>query len=210
MYTLQRGMQNAADAAVLSAATNGTSSYAAEAQAIAAQMGYQNGVNNVVVTASNSASCPSGGDTCYSVTVSEVVPLYLVQVMGYSGNTTLNGSPALTVSATSLATQGTTTRNYCLLALGTSGDAILDNGVPAANFSGCDTMSNASAVCHGHNMGANYGDAHLSDSGCGMVQDSGLPIVADPYAALASSVPASNCALYPQEPGKKRHAPSTK
>src|SRR5579872_4003451 len=58
-YTLQRGMQNAADAAVIAAATNGTSSYASEAQAVAGQMGFQNGVNNVVVTASNSASCPS-------------------------------------------------------------------------------------------------------------------------------------------------------
>src|SRR5690349_15335990 len=39
-YLRQRAMQNAADAAVIAAATNGGSSYAAEAKAVAAQYGF--------------------------------------------------------------------------------------------------------------------------------------------------------------------------
>ena len=45
----QRMMQNAADAAAIAAATNGGSTYAAEALAIAAQYGFQNGVGNVSI-----------------------------------------------------------------------------------------------------------------------------------------------------------------
>jgi Flp pilus assembly protein TadG len=200
-YSLQRGMQNAADAAVIAAAANGTSSYADEAQAVAARMGYPNGVNNIVVTTSEAATCLSGA-ACYTVTVSEVVPVYLGQLIGYKGDTTLNGSPAVQISATARSVQGTVARNYCLLALGSSGNAIQGNGVPAANFSGCNIMSDASARCTGHNMGADFGDAHLTDSGCGVAQDSGLPIVSDPYSALKSNIPANPCSSYPQEPGK--------
>jgi Flp pilus assembly protein TadG len=201
-YTLQRGMQNAADTAVIAAAANGTSSYAAEAQAVATKMGYQSGVNNIVVTASNSASCPSGG-TCYSVTVSEVVPIYLGQLVGYKGDTTLNGSPAVTISANALSTQGTTPRNYCLLTLGTTGNGISSNGAPDANFTGCDIMSDSGARCNGHDLQANYGDAHLTNSGCGVVQDSNMPLVADPYSGLKSNIPSNPCTSYPQEPSKK-------
>src|ERR1700747_226982 len=49
-YLITRTMQNAADSAALAAATNGTSSYAGEAQAVAAQYGFTNGVNNATVT----------------------------------------------------------------------------------------------------------------------------------------------------------------
>jgi Flp pilus assembly protein TadG len=201
-YTLQRGMQNAADTAVIAAAANGTSSYAAEAQAVATKMGYQSGVNNIVVTASNSASCPSGG-TCYSVTVSEVVPIYLGQLVGYKGDTTLNGSPAVTINANAFSTQGATPRNYCLLTLGTTGTGIYSNGAPDANFTGCDIMSDSGARCNGHDLQANYGDAHLTNSGCGVVQDSNMPLVADPYSGLQSNIPSNPCTSYPQEPSKK-------
>lgn len=200
-YALQRGMQNAADAAVIAAAANGGSSYAQEAQAVAAQMGYTNGVNNIVVNPTVASSCLSGA-ACYTVTVSEAVPVFLGQLVGYSGDTTVNGSPAVLISATAKSVQGTVQRNYCLLALATTGDAILGNGVPSANFAGCNIMSNASARCTGHNTGASFGDAHITDSGCGIAQDSGLPVVSDPYAYLASHIPANTCSSYPQEPGK--------
>src|SRR3954471_501790 len=48
-YADQRGMQNAADAASLAAAADGTSNYASTASGVAAQYGYTNGVNNVTV-----------------------------------------------------------------------------------------------------------------------------------------------------------------
>src|SRR5438094_3440354 len=52
-YLRQRAMQNAADAAVIAAATNGGSNYDAEAKAVAAQYGFRDGSSNIVVTASN-------------------------------------------------------------------------------------------------------------------------------------------------------------
>src|SRR5580704_8780540 len=90
-YVHQRGMQNAADAAAIAAATNGTSTYAAEAQAAAAQDGFQHGSGNITVTAAN-ANTASGcttqagsANSCYTVTVSDKVPLFLSQVVGYKG-----------------------------------------------------------------------------------------------------------------------------
>src|ERR1700674_4706049 len=67
-YLTTRGMQNAADAAAIAAATNGTSNYDVEAKAVAATYGLVDGSNNITVTASNTAACPAGGNTCYSVT----------------------------------------------------------------------------------------------------------------------------------------------
>lgn len=200
-YALQRGMQNAADAAVIAAASNGTTTYAQEAQAVASQMGYQNGVNNIIVNATQAPNCVSGA-ACYSVTVSEAVPVFLGQLIGYQGDTTVNGSPAVLISATAKSVQGTIARNYCLLALGTSTDAIRGNGVPATNFAGCNIMSDGGSLCNGHNMGAGFGDAHLTDNGCGVAQDSNLPSVPDPYTSLRANIPANPCSSYPQEPGK--------
>jgi Flp pilus assembly protein TadG len=57
----ERGMQNAADAAAIAAATNAGANYHIEAQAVAARYGLVNGANGVVVSASNAAACPGGG-----------------------------------------------------------------------------------------------------------------------------------------------------
>jgi Flp pilus assembly protein TadG len=199
-YVDQRGMQNASDAAALAAASDATSNYASTATAVAAQYGYQNGVNGTTVTSTNTAACPSGGNACYQVTISYKQQLFLLPVVGFRGNATVGGQPAQTLNSSATAIQATTPRNYCLLALNTIGTSILGNGVPNTNFAGCNTMSNASATCHGHDMGADYGDAHITDSGCGVIQESNVPIVPDPYAVLASNIPPNPCASYPQEP----------
>jgi Flp pilus assembly protein TadG len=99
--TLQ--MQNAADSAVVAAASNGTSSYATEAQTVAALYGCKNGVNNVTVTVSNSATCPSGESSCYSVNITSLIPLYLSAVVGYGGTTTANGTHYTALSSTAVA-----------------------------------------------------------------------------------------------------------
>ena len=73
-------MQNAADAAAIAAATNGSANYNTEAAAVAAQYGYVNGNNDVTVAASNAATCPADPSLtppCYSVTISRMVPLVL-------------------------------------------------------------------------------------------------------------------------------------
>src|SRR5207237_5395052 len=71
-YLKSRSMQNAADAAVIAAATNDSSNYDVEAAAVATLYGYTDGVNNVTVTASNTATCPTDPSItppCYSVTI---------------------------------------------------------------------------------------------------------------------------------------------
>lgn len=208
-YRTQRNMQNAADSAVIAAASNGTSSAITEAIAVASQYGYQNGVNNVTVTASSTAACPSGGANCYSLTISKPIPLVVAQLLGFKGNATLNGSPAETITSTSIAIQSTSPRNYCLLALASSGTtpAILANGVPKANLNGCNIMSNTDETCNGHDLGASYGDAHGTSSGCGATQTSNLPAVTDPYLSLTANIPANTCGSYPQEPAKKKDPP---
>src|SRR6202008_1195512 len=107
-------------------ATNGSSSYATEARAVAAQYGFVDGTNNVTVTASNTAACPGGGNTCYSVTITQDVTLFLSQAIGYRGNATLSQvTQQQTVSvavqqltSSAVAAQTTTQVPLCLLALG--------------------------------------------------------------------------------------------
>ncbi len=105
--------------------------------------------------------------------------------------------------AGSVATSGTS-YNYCIVALASSGaQGITSNGAPKANLAGCNIMSNTSATCNGHNLNANVGNAHGTNGGCGVTQQSNVPTVSDPYQSLSSSIPADNCTSYPQEPGKK-------
>lgn len=208
-----RAMQNAADSAAIAAASNSAANYLQEARAVAAQYGFAQGVNGVSVTASNAAVCPAGGATCYSVTVSRPYPLLLAQLVGFRGDTTVNGAPAQTVTATSVAALTTKPRPYCMLALGAGGTGVsfLANGVPNANLSGCNVMSNTSATCNGHNLGADIGDAHLTNNGCGVVEHSNIPAVTDPYASRAVNIPpdttcGSRSPRYPQIPTSKAGA----
>src|SRR5918912_1586897 len=89
-YLQRRAMQNAADAAAIAAATNASANYAAEAKAVAAQYGFQDGVGNVVVAATNPSTAPGCTSNCYVVTITNVVPLFFSQAVGYVGNATLN------------------------------------------------------------------------------------------------------------------------
>jgi hypothetical protein len=205
-YQSQRAMQNAADSAAIAASMNGGSTYAAEARAVTAQYGFTNGVNNVTVTVSNSATCPAGGSNCYSVSISKPIPLYLMPLVGYRGDTTAGGSRAKLISALAVTTASTSPREYCILALAGSGAAtgIRSNGAPNADLQGCNVMSNTGETCNGHNLNAGYGDAHGSSSGCGAHQQSSLPVVSDPYAYLAAYIPTNTCSSYPQEPAKKK------
>jgi hypothetical protein len=211
-YLRKHAMQNAADAAAIAAATNGSLNYNIEAKALAALYGFVDGSNNVTVTASNTAPCPTGGSNCYSVTISNYVPLYLSQVTGYGGNATLNGKPEQLLGATAVAIQGPTPTRFCLLALASSGaQGIRTNGAPKANMTGCNVMSNTTSTCNGGNLLATIGAAHGKNNGCGNTQYSNVAAVPDPYSDLASNIPANPCKSYPQEPTKKgdKALPST-
>jgi hypothetical protein len=204
-YMTGRGMQNAADAAALAAATNGGANYDVEGKAVAAQYGFVDGANNITVVASNTATCPGGGNTCYSVTISGVAPLLVSQIVGYQGDTTLNGGAAKQLNAVAVAKAMIQAQQLCMVALASSGasQAIRTNGSPVANLNGCNVMSNTAAQCNGSNLGAGLGLAHGSSNGCGVKSVSGVDVVADPYSSFASNIPAlssSGCGgNYPQE-----------
>src|SRR5246127_1671103 len=81
-YLITRGMQNAADAATIAAAINNGANYDVEATAVAAQYGFVvGGTSNTSVAVTNTAACPGGGNTCYSVTISGYTPLLLSQIV---------------------------------------------------------------------------------------------------------------------------------
>jgi Flp pilus assembly protein TadG len=190
-YLATRSMQNAADAAAIAAATNGSANYNTEAAAVATQYGYTNGSNNVTLAASNAATCPADPSLtppCYSVTITSVQPLVLTEVIGYLGNSTLNGGRAQTLTSTAVANKPNIQTPICLLGLDTSGTAVRSNGGPTTDFTGCTVMSNSAGTCNGSNLNATMGLAHATNNGCGIIQHSSVPIVPDPYAAMANNI----------------------
>ena len=177
-YVHKRGLQNAADAAVIAAATNAGSGYAAEAKAVAAQDGFTDGSGNILVTATRTG-CPA--NCLYTVIVSDKVPLFLSQVIGFAGTTTVNNKGMTALAANSVA-KSAPAYPYCILALsGSVATDIRSNGAPNANLAGCNVMSNTGATCNGSNLNANIGEAHGTNNGCGNVQKSNAPVVPDPY-----------------------------
>jgi hypothetical protein len=187
-YMTTRGMQNAADAAAIAAATNGGSNYDVEAKAVAAQYGFVDGTNNISVRALEKQPCPAGGNTCYSVTISGSTPLLLSQIVGFTGNGRLNG--ALVKQLASSAVADALPQNLCILALASSGAAqgIRTNGSPTGNMNGCDSMSNTAAQCNGSDLGLGTSYAVGSNSGCGGKQRPNPPLT-DPYNYLATANP---------------------
>jgi Flp pilus assembly protein TadG len=204
-YRTNRALQNAADAAVIAASQNDTSTYQSEAKAVTAQYGFVDGANGITVTPLNNQTCPSPSTAtdCYKVTVAQAsAPLFFSSVLGLT-------APAISSVAMASSKE---THAYCMLALNTgAGNAIRTNGSPVANLNGCSIMSNSGSKCDGTNLrtapdGPTYGDAAGTNSGCGINQSSNLPTVADPYASLASSIPANPCGTaktsFPQEDKK--------
>lgn len=205
-YLKTRAMQNAADVAAIAAATNGASNYYVEAGAVAGQYGFVDGSNNVTVTASNAATCPSDPNVsppCYSVTITSLVPLSLSEVLGFKGNSSLDSGRAQNLSSSAVAFRNIVQQPICLLGLDTSGQAIRSNGAPNADFTGCTVMSNSASACNGSDLKATMGIAHGSNSGCGKIQHSYVPPTSDPYAVYASNIPSdlsTRCSnSYPQE-----------
>jgi Flp pilus assembly protein TadG len=213
----QRSMQNAADAAAIAAATNGGSTYVAEAQAVAAQYGFQNGAGNITVTVTKPNTASGCTGSCYNVQISDKLPLLLTSIVGFSGNATIMSAtssgvsqhstiPAMSMQGSSIATSASSYK-YCIVALGTTGVTdITSNGAQKADLGGCNIASNAGATCNGGNLNAGIVDAHGAIKGCGTTQNANLPppSITDIYAALASSIPNDTCnSVYPQEPASK-------
>jgi Flp pilus assembly protein TadG len=199
-YNTRRDLQNAADAAVIAAATNNSSNYLNEARAMSAQYGFTNGADNTTVTASDAATCPSGGNTCYSVTITKDLPLVFSKVLGFNGNATIGTSSAVRLSVTSIARKTTIPREYCILTLGNGTVSSQDfraNGASSANLSGCNIASNTSMNCNGHDTGADHADAVGVANDCGTDRNSGISPVTDNWASKNSNIPTNPCSSYP-------------
>jgi len=219
-----RAMQNAADSAAIAAATNNGASYAAEAQGVAAQYGFPNGKGQITVAVANPNSAPGCVANCYTVTISDNVPLFFSQIVGYQGtsassvnsgtnnqvgtpppNAGIVGNQRSTLITASAAATTLKPYTYCILALANSGkQGLTSHGAPNTNLNGCNTMSNTGSVCTGHNLNAAVGDAAGTNSGCGITQNSGVMPVTDPFSNLANSIPPNTCTgNYPQAPTTK-------
>jgi len=213
-YLRSRAMQNAADAAVMAAASNGEDNFNDEAASVAAHYGFVDGTSNVSVAASNNAPCPESADAtppCYSVSISSRVPLYLSQLVGFAGDVKSNGVTQKLLTSAAVAFQTTIQQPLCLLALRHNGTALRTNGAPNSDFNGCSVMSNSKASCNGSDLKANYGLAAGSNDGCGVKKKSNIKPVDDPYAKYARNIPIDTCGTgenaYPQEPHKKTDPP---
>ena len=193
-----RAMQNAADAAAIAAATNNSSNYSAEGIAVASQYGFPNGQGQITVVLSNPSTALGCTTNCYVATISDNVPMYFSQIVGYQGSA--EGSQhATTITATSVASSQAA-YSYCVLALASSGaEGITSHGAPNANLNGCNTMSDSSATCTGHNLNASIGDAVGTNSGCGIQQHSNVAPQSDQFAQLATNIPPNTCTSYAKE-----------
>ena len=194
-----RAMQNAADSAAIAAATNNSSNYADEAQSVAAQYGFPSGTGQIAVAVANPSTAAGCTANCYTVAISDNLPLFLSQVVGYQGSTSSSGQRSTAIIATSVATT-VKPYTYCILALATSGQqGITSHGAPNTDLNGCNTMSNTDSVCTGHNLNANVGDAHGTNSGCGIQQHSNVAPQSDQFAQLATNIPPNTCTSYAKE-----------
>ena len=91
-----------------------------EAKAVATLYGFHDGTGNVQVTVASPATAAGCTANCYSVTISDAVPLYLSSVIGYQGDTTVGNRRGNTLSASAVATVQPA-YSYCVLALASSG-----------------------------------------------------------------------------------------
>ena len=209
----QRAMQNAADSASMAASISSGGNPELEARAVAAQYGYVHGTDNVTVSVASGLTCPSGASNCHQVTISKPTPLYLIGMIGYKGNVTVDGQSMVQLSSGATAESTLRKREYCILTLAglpgqSSTEGFRCNGCPMADLSGCNIMSNNTATCVGFTTHADVGDAYSINNGCGVRQNSYQPPVEDPYDGLAAHIPPDPCGgSYPQIPVRKTDPP---
>jgi hypothetical protein len=213
-YFTGRAMQNAADSAAIAAAMNTCDvndtchtagvtkpTFVQEAAAVATNYGFTNGGDTTVST--KRKDCPDApGQPCYWVKITRVVPVNMLRIIGFRGDAALSSGAGRgqMIAALSVASPKANPSSFCLLSLSWGGagvTAVNTHGSPKADMSGCSVGTNGSASCTGSNgLNADATFAVGSSSGCSASKSgdkAGQPLIADPYAALASSIPTSNC-----------------
>jgi hypothetical protein len=179
-YRTARAMQNAADAAVVTVARDRGNENTGKA--VAAQYGFVDNLDSTQVTIRQEA-CPNGGADCFKATIDSPAPQFFSKVLDIP-------TPRLSVSATASLTAAPSLRQYCIIALATSGasPAIRTNGAPNADLGNCNVLSNTDMTCNGHDLNAKSADAVGVNNGCGPGSkiDARVP---DPIASLAANIP---------------------
>jgi hypothetical protein len=198
-YLVHRAAQNAADAASVAAAinacapaatcdTSASATYDEEAAAVAIKFGFTDDASTDIAT--TMVNCPgTTSPDCYQVQITKRLPVTLVRLVGFSGDTTFDGQPAQTIRAIAIAMPPeVNTKGACIGALAT-GESITFNGVPGSNINGCDFLSNGSVKCNGNEAWTGINLYTVSGaSGCPGSSETVSPFV-DPYDALSASIP---------------------
>lgn len=207
-FLTQRALQNAADSAVIAAATNGCASgascdqnyafYNVEARSVAAKFGFQNGVADTTVAATNNVTCPSGATTCYQVTITKKVPVYLTRIVGFRGDTTTStGVAAQLVSATAIASAKSSPAAYCMTALGNAADAIRLNGSPFLGGNCSLYAPLGGARCGSNNIEIAHTDVGVSNGSQACKNERIVAPYSETFKDLAPQIPAPNSTLCP-------------
>lgn len=201
MYYVQRSIQNAADAAAIAAASNNNQTEIGtlpqmEARAAAQPFGYVHGDGDQTVTAALT-TCPTGvdaGGICYEAVVTDTFPLSFSRLVGFFG-TDGTGSQLISARAVAIAngTIGGGDQTLCAWTLSSETNSFTSNGGPRPDLDGCSLLSNGGMTCNGHDLGADYGIAAGTSSGCGSEQVSDAEPKEDPYAARKTNIPANPC-----------------
>jgi Flp pilus assembly protein TadG len=163
--------------------------------------------SHVTVTTTYSTSgCPGTASSCYTVSIAKVVPLSLSAIVGFRGNTTLNGAPAQRIFASAIASSKGSPTSYCMTALGTSSTAIQFKGASQLDLTGCDIASNGGASCNGQSGNTiRYADVATlgSNKTCGTQRQATSTFTDTSLRALKTSIPAKTCgSSYPQASNK--------
>ncbi len=215
-WLVQRTAQNAADSAVLAAAidagnnmnasggyptntpTNNActtvpaaaSSWYCQAISTAAKLSYARSATIMVAPAI--ATCPNPGvnlSQCYKVTITKLVPIYLLGVLGFHGSDVVAGAKYQRISSAAYAAAPGPPVDFCLLT--TNGD-ISTHGTPSANILHCDSFSNGNSSCtgHGYQAGFAYASGSTASGTCTASGNGGHPNQAyqcDPYGSNAAN-----------------------
>jgi Flp pilus assembly protein TadG len=185
-YFTQRAAQNAADTSALAAARAGPTYYDQTARATALKYNFQQGVNNATVAPQYPVTCPDGDVSCYKVTITKILPIALTRAVGFNGSDAVGGGRGQKITASAVA-KSRIFKDYCVMALATSGNAITMNG--NQTLGGCDIYSNAGAKCNGTSFGVNTASVvSNSATDCGSVANySNATPITDTFAGLSTA-----------------------
>jgi Flp pilus assembly protein TadG len=190
-YMKQRQLQNVADSAALAAAANASSGYVNEAKGIASQYNLVPNANgDLTVSTVNNALCPGTSSySCYQVEITQKIPLYLTQLAGYGGGTTLaDGRRATLVRAFAVAS-GKVAYNYCMTGLGTASSPVNGSGQNnivlngnGGDFTECAAQSAGQIKCTSVDFAIIQSPAQQGNT-CGSDFSQTTSGVTDPYAS---------------------------